>query len=91
MAATDLMAWAKLIGFTDQLACCEIVTFRYGVLHVAARIARGAGARAPDKPGCALIPPGAWHKPSLPSGPATAPHSPKPSHPCTDDQKASTI
>jgi hypothetical protein len=44
MAATDLIAWAKLIGFTDhpELACCEIATFRYRVLHVAARITRGA-------------------------------------------------
>jgi hypothetical protein len=44
MAATDLIAWAKLIGFTDNpgLARCEIETFRYRVLHVAARITRGA-------------------------------------------------
>ena len=44
MAATDLVAWAKLIGFTDHpdLARCEIATFRYRVLHVAARIIRGA-------------------------------------------------
>jgi hypothetical protein len=44
MAATDLIAWAKLIGFTDHpdLARCEIATFRYRVLHVAARITRGA-------------------------------------------------
>lgn len=44
MAATDLVAWAKLIGFTDEpeLARCEIETFRYRVLHVAARITRGA-------------------------------------------------
>ncbi|KZS72439.1 transposase [Mycobacterium kansasii] len=44
MAATDLVAWAKLIGFTDHpdLARCEIETFRYRVLHVAARITRGA-------------------------------------------------
>ena len=38
------MAWTKLIGFhghTD-LATCEIATFRYRVLHVAARITRGA-------------------------------------------------
>jgi hypothetical protein len=44
MAATDLVAWAKLIGFTDHpdLARCEIQTFRYRVLHVAARITRGA-------------------------------------------------
>ena len=44
MAATDLVAWTKLIGFTDHpdLATCEIDTFRYRVLHVAARITRGA-------------------------------------------------
>jgi len=44
LAATDLVAWTKLIGFTDhpQLARCEIQTFRYRVLHVAARITRGA-------------------------------------------------
>ena len=44
MTATDLVAWSKLIGFADQpaLARCEIETFRYRVLHVAARISRGA-------------------------------------------------
>ena len=44
MAATDLVAWAKLIGFADHpdLARCEIDTFRYRVLHVAARITRSA-------------------------------------------------
>jgi hypothetical protein len=44
MAATDLVAWTKLLGFTEhpELARCEIETFRYRVLHVAARITRGA-------------------------------------------------
>jgi hypothetical protein len=44
MAATDLVAWAKLIGFTDHpdLARCEIDTFRYRVLHIATRITRSA-------------------------------------------------
>lgn len=44
MAATDLVVWSKLIGFADHpdLAKCEIDTFRYRVLHVAARITRGA-------------------------------------------------
>ena len=44
LAAADLVAWARLIGFTDhpELARCEIATFRYRVLHVAARITRGA-------------------------------------------------
>jgi hypothetical protein len=44
LAATDLVSWSKLIGFADQpdLVNCEIDTFRYRVLHVAARITRGA-------------------------------------------------
>ena len=44
MAAIDLVAWTQLIGFTAhrELARCEIDTFRYRVLHVAARITRGA-------------------------------------------------
>jgi hypothetical protein len=43
MAATDLIARAKLIGFTDhpELARCEIATFCYRVLHIAARITCG--------------------------------------------------
>ena len=44
MTATDLIAWTKLIGFTEDpdLARCEIETFRYRVLHIAARITRTA-------------------------------------------------
>ncbi|WP_054814373.1 IS1380 family transposase [Nocardia arizonensis] len=44
LAATDLVAWTKLIGFGDQpeLAPCEIGAFRYRVLHVAARITHSA-------------------------------------------------
>src|SRR5271166_6656825 len=44
LAATDLVAWTRLISFTEEpgLAKCEIGTFRYRVLHVAARITRGA-------------------------------------------------
>jgi hypothetical protein len=44
LAATDLVAWSKLIGFADQpdLINCEIDTFRYRILHVAARITRSA-------------------------------------------------
>jgi hypothetical protein len=44
MTASDLIAWTKLIGFTDHpdLARCEIETFRYRVLHIAARITRSA-------------------------------------------------
>jgi hypothetical protein len=44
LAATDLVAWTKLIGFPDDsaVATCEIDTFRYRVLHVAARITQGA-------------------------------------------------
>lgn len=44
LAAADLITWTRLIGFTTQpeLARVEITTFRYRVLHVAARITRGA-------------------------------------------------
>ena len=44
MAANDLIAWTKLLGFTEhqELARCEIAAFRYRVLHIAARITRGA-------------------------------------------------
>jgi hypothetical protein len=44
VAATDLVTWSKLIGFTDhpELERCEIAAFRYRVLHVAARVTRGA-------------------------------------------------
>lgn len=44
LTAVDLVTWTKLIGFTGQpsLARCEIHAFRYRVLHVAARITRGA-------------------------------------------------
>ncbi len=40
----DLIAWTKLIAFTDrpELARCEIAAFRYRVLPVAARLTRGA-------------------------------------------------
>ncbi len=43
LAAADLVAWSKLICFADQpdLARCEIATFRYRILHTAARITRG--------------------------------------------------
>jgi hypothetical protein len=44
LAATDLVCWAKLLGFTEipALAHAEIGTFRNLVLHVAARITRGS-------------------------------------------------
>ncbi|MGH3181509.1 MAG: IS1380 family transposase [Streptosporangiaceae bacterium] len=43
LAAADLVAWSKLICFAEDpaLACCEIDTFRYRILHMAARICRG--------------------------------------------------
>ncbi len=47
LAAADLVTWARLIGFRDHraLARAEIDTFRYRVLHVAARLTRGARQR----------------------------------------------
>ena len=45
MAAADLVVWSKLICFADAAALsrCEIETFRYRILHMAARIAAHAG------------------------------------------------
>jgi len=44
LTAVDLVCWTKKIAFADvpELARCEIAAFRYRVLHVAARITRGA-------------------------------------------------
>ena len=44
LAAADLVTWTRLIGFASHpgLARAEIATFRYRVLHVAARITRSA-------------------------------------------------
>jgi Transposase DDE domain group 1 len=42
LAAADLVTWSKLICFADdpELARCEIASFRYRVLHTAARVTR---------------------------------------------------
>ena len=44
LAAADLVAWSKVICFTDQptIARCEIDTYRYNILHTAARVTRQA-------------------------------------------------
>jgi hypothetical protein len=44
LTAVDLVCWTKQICFADvpELARCEIAAFRYRVLHVAARLTRGA-------------------------------------------------
>lgn len=44
LAAADLVCWSKLICFTDApaIARCEIDSFRYAILHMAARITRSA-------------------------------------------------
>ncbi|MCA2277154.1 IS1380 family transposase, partial [Mycobacterium intracellulare] len=44
LTAADLVTWTRLLGFSDhpELGRVEIATFRYRVLHVAARITRGA-------------------------------------------------
>jgi hypothetical protein len=44
LAAADLVTWTRLLGFNSHpsLARAEITTFRYRVLHVAARITRGS-------------------------------------------------
>ena len=77
LAATDLVAWSKLIGFIDHpdLATCEIDTFRYRVLHVAARITRGARQiRLRMRRHLAM---GQRHRPRM----ATTPGQPSPDHP----------
>lgn len=42
LAAADLVCWSKLLCFADdpELARCEIASFRYRILHMAARLAR---------------------------------------------------
>lgn len=47
LAASDLVAWTRLIGFRGHpgLARDEINTFRYQILHIAARITRSARQR----------------------------------------------
>ena len=44
LTTTDLVSWAKLLGFqaTPALAHAEITTFRNHVLHVAARLTRSS-------------------------------------------------
>lgn len=44
LTAIDLIAWTKLLAFADvpTLARAEIARFRYAVLHVGARLTRGA-------------------------------------------------
>ena len=81
LAAADLVTWARLIGFRSQpgLARAEIATFRYRVLHVAARITRGA-----RQPGSASMPPGDGPPRSPPLGNASAP--PSDSHADLSDQ-----
>ena len=85
MAAIDLIAWTKTIDFTDhpELARCEIATFRYRVLHVAARITWAAL----DKPGCVSTPPGAGHTLSPRPGPKSAPPSVDPRPPDPTDER----
>jgi hypothetical protein len=55
LAAADLVAWAKLIGFAHQpdIARCEIATFRDRVLRVAT-----APPAPPANSGFASTPPG---------------------------------
>lgn len=42
-ATTTIVAWSKLICFADNsaIARCEIDSFRYRILHIAARLTRG--------------------------------------------------
>ncbi len=82
LTAADLVAWAKLLGFTDtpQLARAEITTFGYRVLHTTPPPASPA---APANYACVSTPPGAGPPPPRPPGNASAPPSPEqqPHHP----------
>ena len=42
LAASDLLAWLKMIGLRGELARAEPKRLRYRLLHVAARIVRRA-------------------------------------------------
>lgn len=46
LAATDLVAWSKLLCFNDDpdLAHCEIANLRYRIMHTAARLTRSGRA-----------------------------------------------
>lgn len=67
---TDLLAWCELISFIDEpeLARCEVATFRYRVLHVAARSLRRPANPPTDRSDLAV---GQHHRHRL------APHPPR--------------
>jgi hypothetical protein len=43
--AADLVAWLRLLALTPELAACEPKALRYRILHVPARLTRGARRR----------------------------------------------
>ena len=83
LTAIDLVTWTKTICFTDapELARCEIATFRYRVLHVAARITRSA-----RQTRLRIDTPGAGRAGSPPPSTASGPRSPDTRHPRPDNQ-----
>ena len=42
MTAADLISWAQALCFTGRLAIAEPATFRYWILHMAAKLIRTA-------------------------------------------------
>src|SRR3546814_19207069 len=81
LAATDLVTRARLIGFRGHptLARAELATFRYRVLHVAARITHGAS-RPPLRLAAtwrwaSAIPPARPHPPQPFRSPPRPPHT----------------
>ena len=42
LIAGDLLAWSQQLLFTGELAVAEPRTLRYRILHIAARLIRGA-------------------------------------------------
>lgn len=45
LCAIDLLAWAQLLLFDRELACCEPKRLRYRILHTAARLTRSGRRR----------------------------------------------
>ena len=81
LTAIDLVGWTKTICFTDapELARCEIATFRYRVLHVAARITRsGSTDQTPHRPNLALGRPDRRRLPPPPNRVHLTPGTPRP-------------
>src|SRR4029077_7829486 len=80
MAATDLIAWTQVIGFTDNPTWRAARSKRSATGSCTSPPASPA---APDNFGCASTPPGAGRRRSPPPGPGSATPSPNTRTPMT--------